>query len=619
MKPSLVSGSRLPRRFRCPDARIALLLAASSWPLALTDAFAASNSWIAGGSGDYSDPTKWTGGVNVPNSAADSASSDGTGSVINYLSTDNYTLNALNLNLASGATVFNQSGGSLVLTTLGFGGAGGSRNPTYNLSGGTLSMSTFTWGNGSNARFNVTGGAATHSGSAVTIGVAGGANGAITVSSGSFSHAGTGQVQLGTANGGTGGILMTGGTFNTNSTAFRIGAQAGGTGNITLSGSSIFNANGAGAGTIYLGNNGGSGNLTLSDSAQFNGSQYVLSVGQFGNTANNKGTLTMSGTSTLSASRIVLGGDNAASAMIGIVNLDGGTISTGSIRLGSSSVAAGLTANVIHANGGTIKATTHANNSNFFQGAFVNLQLGGLMFDTNGNAVTITNAMSGSGGLTKQGSGRLTLSGVNTYADTTTVQAGDLHLAAGAEIAGAVTVDSGATLSGFGTIRGSTTIGGIHSVGASPGLQTFTAGLEYLATGVLNWELAADTDGDRGLATGFDAIDVSGGTVTIHPSATLDIVLNAVGSTTDFTDGFWDSTRTWLVIDGTSGDSNTFTLGAGPVLDANGEDSGDYGSFDLFTDGNGDHFVRWTAVPEPKAAFLGAIGILALLRRRTRG
>ena len=92
-----------------------------------------------------------------------------------------------------------------------------------------------------------------------------------------------------------------------------------------------------------------------------------------------------------------------------------------------------------------------------------------------------------------------------------------------------------------------------------------------------------------------------------------------MGSTTDFTDVFWDSNRTWLVIDGVSGDSNTFTLGGGPILDANGEDSSAYGSFGVGTDGNGDHIVQWTAVPEPKAALLGAIGILALLRRRHRG
>jgi len=618
MKPLLSSrashAAHIPKFGSCAS----LLFTAAALAASGGVASAASNSWIAGGTGDYSDITKWTAGPGVPNAAGDVASSDGTGSVINFLATDNYTIATLQLNSASGATVFNQSGGSLTLTTVAFGGAGGSRNPTYNLSAGTLSMSAFTWGNGSNARFNVTGGTANYSGSALTIGIAGGANGAVTVSSGTFNHTGTGQIQLGTANGGTGGILMTGGTFNTNSTAFRIGSQSGGTGNITLSGASIFNGNGAGAGTIYLGNNGGSATLGLADTAQFNASQYVLSVGQFGNLAGNKGTLNMAGTSTLSANRIVLGGDNSASSIIGIVNLNGGTVSTGSITKGSSTVAASLTANVIHANGGTVKVTTHANNSNFFQGAFVDLQSGGLNLNTNGNATGISNEMSGTGGLTKQGDGKLTLSGVNTYAGITTVEQGEVHLAAGAEIAGAVVVEAGATLSGLGTIKGSTTIEGIHSVGASAGIQTFTAGLEYLATGAMNWELAADTTGDRGLTTGFDAIDVTGGLVDIDPSATINLVLNGVGSTTDFTDFFWDSNQSWQVIDGTSSDSGTFTLGSLPILDANGLNSVDYGNFSTFTDGNGDHFVRWTAVvPEPSAALLGSLGLLALFRRRT--
>lgn len=608
VSPSASTWNRASRR--------SLLVTAAALVVAGTS-FGASNSWVAGGNGNFSDPLLWTGGVNVPSAAADNASSDGASSVINYLSTDNYTLAALQLNVTSGATVFNQSGGSLTLTTLAFGGGGGSRNPTYNLSGGTLGMGTFTWGNGSNARFNVTGGTANYSGANLTIGVAGGANGAITVSSGTFNHTGTGQIQLGTANNGVGGILMTGGTFNTNSTAFRIGAQASGTGNITLSGTSIFNANGAGAGNIYLGNNGGSATLSVSDTAQFNASQYVLSVGQFGNTAGNKGTLNMAGSATLSANRIVLGGDNAASAVIGIANLNGGTISTGSITKGSSTVAASLTANVINANGGTVKAIAHANNANFFQGAYINLQAGGLKFHTDGNSVGISNAMSGDGGLTKQGSGKLTLSGVNTYTGATAVDEGELHLAAGAEIAGTLAIEAAATLSGFGTIKGHTTIEGIHSVGASPGLQTFTAGLEYLATGVLNWELAADTAIDRGLTTGFDAIDVTGGAVAVDSAATINLVLNGVGATTDFTDDFWDSNRSWLVIDGASGNSSTFTLGTSPILDANGLNSEDYGNFSTSTDGNGDHFVQWNAVPEPSAALLGSLGILALMRRRT--
>ncbi|WP_341404535.1 beta strand repeat-containing protein [Luteolibacter soli] len=406
------------------QTRASLLRLATTLALSGGSAFAVSNSWIAGTTGSYSTPANWTGGVNVPSGAADNATSDGSGSVINF--NDTITLNALNLNLTSGATTFNQSGGALTLNSLGFGGAGGSRNPTFNLSGGTLATAAFPWGNGTNARFNVTGGAATFSGANITIGVAGGANGAITASSGSFSHTGTGQVQLGTASGGTGGILMTGGTFSTNSPQFRIGSQNGGTGNITLSGDAILNANGTGTANIYLGNNGGSGNLTLSDTAQFNAATYALSAGQFGNTANNKGTVTISGTATLKADHITLGGENAGSTIVGIVNLNGGTIATGSIRLGSSSVAASATANVIHANGGTVKAVAHANSANFFQGAFVDLQAGGLKFDTDGNTATITNVMSGSGGLEKLGEGTLVLTGVCTYSGNTTVTAGVL-------------------------------------------------------------------------------------------------------------------------------------------------------------------------------------------------
>jgi autotransporter-associated beta strand protein len=532
---------------------------------------AESNSWIAGGNGNYSDPTKWTGGVNVPNGAGDTASSDGAGSTIAFGTGDTVVLAALNLNIGSGATTFNQSGGSLTLGTLGFGGGGASRNPVYNLSGGTLNMGNFTWGNGSAATFNVSAGTATMTGANLSIGVASGARGT---------------------------IAMTGGTFNANNvTQINLGntASGNGRGTVTLSGTAAFNANAA-----------------------------TLVVGQFGSPtnggANNSlGTLNMSGTSSLNAVNVVIGGNNAGSWVNGSVNLDGGTLSTGSIRRGNTFLASSATQIALNANGGTIKATAHANNSNFLQGVFVNLNSGGLKFDTNGNTVGISNAMSGAGGLTKQGTGVLTLSGVNTYAGATVVEAGELRLAEGAGIAGTVAIGAGATLSGAGTINGATTIEGVHSVGASPGLQTFTAGLEYLATGTLAWELAANTAADRGLASGFDAIDVTGGSVAIDTATTIDLVLNGAGSTTDFTDLFWSSNQSWLVIDGASGGSDTFTLGSDPILDANGLSSDAYGDFSTFTDGSGDHYVQWTAVPEPSAVLLGSIGFIALLRRRAPG
>ncbi|MES2659058.1 MAG: autotransporter-associated beta strand repeat-containing protein [Verrucomicrobiota bacterium] len=418
--------------FNHPSRRVALAASALIFTFAGPSAWAATQVWTAGGVGNFGDATKYA--STIAPMAGDTVTSDGAGSTIDFDATNTISLATLSLNVAStGATVLNQTAGDLTLTTLNFGGGGGSRNPTYNLTGGILATTGFVWGNGSNARFKVSGGTMNHAGSALTVGVAGGAHGRIEVSSGTYNHTGTGQIQLGTASNGTGTIEVSGGEvsggeFNTNSTQFRIGSQNGGTGNITLSGTGVLNANApSGARSIYLGNNGGIGNLTLGGASEFNAAGYVLSVGQFGNTAGNSGNVTLTG-GTLSVERIALGGDNAASSMIGVVSLNGGTIATGAIRLGSSNVAPSLTANVVHANGGKVKVVTHALNSSFFLGAFVDIQSGGLLFDTDSNNATITNVMSGAGGLTKQGDGVLTLTGTNTYAGATIVEGGQLTL-----------------------------------------------------------------------------------------------------------------------------------------------------------------------------------------------
>ena len=56
-------------------------------------------------------------------------------------------------------------------------------------------------------------------------------------------------------------------------------------------------------------------------------------------------------------------------------------------------------------------------------------------FNTNGNNVTLSNALavggSATGALTKTGAGTLTLSGANTYTGTTTVSGGTLEVGSG--------------------------------------------------------------------------------------------------------------------------------------------------------------------------------------------
>lgn len=85
---------------------------------------------------------------------------------------------------------------------------------------------------------------------------------------------------------------------------------------------------------------------------------------------------------------------------------------------------------------------------------------------------TYSGQMAGAGGLVKQGTGRFTLTGANTYVGTTTVTAGNLQvgqLGAGQTGTGQVTVNAGATLSGTGVVQGATTVSGLLSAGDNGG------------------------------------------------------------------------------------------------------------------------------------------------------
>lgn len=365
--------------------------------------------WIAGATGSLDDATKYVSGIAPVN--GDTVTSDGANSIIGFSSASTVTsLAALNLNLTSGATKVNHSSGTLALGTLGFGGGGATRNPEYNLTGGQLDISgTFSWSNGNNAVFNQEGG--------------------------TVNHTATGFFSVGSGSGSRGYVKVSGGTFNSSSENIRFGGSvSNGIGYLNLSGNGIFNANAA-TGTFYLGNNNGSGHITMAGSSQLNLASQILVVGQHGT---GTATLTMDG-GTLSAPEVVLGGLNASSAIAATVTLNGGTVATKNIRKGASGT------NTLALNGGIVRAT--ASTANFFTGLSPALGTNGLVFDTNGNDVTIAPGLSGSGGLIKIGDGFLSFTGTNSYTGDTTIQEGTLSLAGVAlDDASTVTIEAGATL-----------------------------------------------------------------------------------------------------------------------------------------------------------------------------
>lgn len=169
------------------------------------------------------------------------------------------------------------------------------------------------------------------------------------------------------------------------------------------------------------------------------------------------------------------------------------------------------------------------------------LKVGALNLDETISGVISDGGAPAKGSFTKDGTGRLILSGASTYLGTTTVNAGILQVD-GSLGSADLRVASGATLGGNGSIGGlaggTVTIqaGGHHAPGASIGTQTING--NYRLAGTLDIEV--DTaSADKVVVTG--TVDVTGGTLALHeltgtgwqPSQTYTIIDNqGVGAVT---------------------------------------------------------------------------------------
>lgn len=141
-----------------------------------------------------------------------------------------------------------------------------------------------------------------------------------------------------------------------------------------------------------------------------------------GNISVSGGLLSTSGTLTMAA------GNGVASLSVSGSAGNRGTLSTPRIVKGTGTA-------TININGGILQA--RANESDFLSGfAAGEVTIGeeGAIVDTQAFSVGIATALSGTGGLTKVGSGTLALSGSNTFTGDTEVSEGTLLLTAGSEL-----------------------------------------------------------------------------------------------------------------------------------------------------------------------------------------
>ncbi len=251
------------------------------------------------------------------------------------------------------------------------------------------------------------------------------------------------------------------GSLNSGVSNFQIGAY--GTGTLNQSGGSVVSS-----GYLSIGRfPGGVGYCNISAGTLIETAQPYLIVGEQGT-----GTLRISGTGTVSAASLSIGHNGGVGSVIqtggtvsatsgvvlglnpggkGTYNLAGGTLDTSAITQGAGN-------GTIFFNGGDLTPT--GSSATFLQGlTAADIQSGGLVFNTGICTVTVNqpllhdpSAPGIDGGLTKLGTGSLTIGGLETYTGNTTVSAGTLAFAPNTTAnvlirpTGAITISAGATL-----------------------------------------------------------------------------------------------------------------------------------------------------------------------------
>jgi fibronectin-binding autotransporter adhesin len=383
-----------------------------------------------------------------------------------------FTLNrngnfTLVLGSRNGLGTYNLSGGTMTSAGEFYVGQGGSGVGVFNMTGGTVNQNNwFVVGReGGGGTVDFSGGVFNKAGGGSTeIDTQGGLPSSMTIRNAAQYNALTGDFRVGLNNGtllvkDSGKIIVSGGEFwvgqgggstgvatlqdnasvAVNNNWIAIG-RGGGTGTLNLTGNATLTK--AGGGNLTIGSGGGStgtlnqtgGTLTNTGSETYiaeggtagtwnlSGGTVNAALFDVGHTGGGSATLNVSGTAAMTATTVRIGEANSVS---GTLNLDGGSITANQV-IGRNSTGT----KTVNFNGGTLRA--RADNTAFLEGlSAANVKNGGAIIDSNGHTVTIGQALiaNGTGGVTKNGLGAVTLGGNNTYTGGTTVNAGTLNLA----------------------------------------------------------------------------------------------------------------------------------------------------------------------------------------------
>ena len=369
---------------------------------------------------------------------------------------------------------------------------GSAPGATFDLGGGTQTVASLSdYAVGSNGTIQSSGGfglltVAPTGGSTIFSGLIGGTG---SLGNLAFVLSGSSLLNLAGANNYTGGTTINGGTLQMGNT-LALGAS---TGPLTLNGGLLdLNGNSLAVGALN-----GSGGTIDNVSA---GGLLALTVGNGG------GTGTFAGTIRNTSGTLALVKTGSGTQFLSGVNMySGGTFLNGGILNFASSAALGSNPPSITFNGGSLQ---YAANNTFDASAYIAPIAAGqsAIIDTGTNSVTFATGFSGSGGLTKAGSGLLTLSAVNSFTGLTIVSGGTLAIAdpAGNALAqsGGVTVNAGNTLALNATAG---------SLGSLAG-----AGSVYLNNGRL-------TAGGNGASTNFSGVISGAGGFTKVGSGTMSL------------------------------------------------------------------------------------------------